>query len=217
MRHRRQQLRSILRSALIVERDYGHVRSLLRQESVDRDDEPIPWYTYAAIAWLKNLDFSGVEVFEFGSGNSTTFWASRARTVASVEDDAEWHARVSRGLPSNASCTLIPGEDEYVAACSSPCDVVNIDGSYRLACARASVARVRPGGMMVLDNSDWFPNTATFLRDAGLTQVDFIGMGPINPYAWATSVFLRDGGRQLAHKGPFEVHSGMVQQSGADW
>lgn len=78
-------LRSIIHSALTVERDHGHVRLLLRQESVDRLGQPIPWYTYPAIAWLENIDFCDLEVFEFGSGNNTKFWAKNARSVTSVE------------------------------------------------------------------------------------------------------------------------------------
>lgn len=216
MRERVRRLRSIVHSALIVERDHGHARSLYRQQSVDRDGQPVPWYTYPAIAWLENIDFSGLDVFEYGSGNSTAFWAGHARSVRSVEDDGDWHARVCRTLPPNASCTLIPDREGYVGACTSPHDVVVVDGSHRFACARESVRQVRSGGLMVLDNSDWFPSTAAFLRAAGLTQIDFIGMGPINPYAWATSVFLRDGGAGLPHKGRFDVRSGIAQQMTED-
>jgi len=210
------QLRSIVHSVLILEREHGHARSLLRQQSVDGSGQAVPWYTYPAMAWLENINFSDLDVFEFGSGNSTWFWARHARSVESVEDDADWQSRVSRALPPNASCTLIPDRDGYVAACDSPHDVVIVDGSHRFACARASVGQVRSGGMLILDNSDWFPNTTAFLRDAGLTQIDFVGMGPINPYAWSTSVFLRDGGARLPHKGRFAVRSGIVQQSADD-
>jgi hypothetical protein len=47
----------------------------------------------------------------------------------------------------------------------------------------------------ILDNADWFPNTAKLIRTAGFVQVDFIGAGPVNSYTWCTSIFfpaLRD-------------------------
>ena len=45
--------------------------------------------------------------------------------------------------------------------------------------------------MVILDNSDWHPRTCALLRDSDLLQVDFAGAGPINSYAWCTSMFLR--------------------------
>jgi hypothetical protein len=51
------------------------------------------------------------------------------------------------------------------------------------------VAALRPGGMIVLDNSDWFPLTAAALRDYDLIEVDMSGFGPINDSAWTTSLF----------------------------
>ena len=47
------------------------------------------------------------------------------------------------------------------------------------------------GGLLVLDNTDWHPHTAADLRAAGFLQVDFNGFGPLNAYAWTTSLFLR--------------------------
>lgn len=56
--------------------------------------------------------------------------------------------------------------------------------------APAAVAFLRPGGLMILDNSDWYPNTAAYLRERGLIQIDMHGFGPVNPYTWTTSLFL---------------------------
>src|SRR5688572_10403591 len=50
--------------------------------------QPIPWYTYPAIEFIRQLDFSQSTVFEYGSGNSTMFWAASAARVISVEEDA---------------------------------------------------------------------------------------------------------------------------------
>ncbi len=44
--------------------------------------------------------------------------------------------------------------------------------------------------MIILDNSDWYKNTAKLLRDKlDLIEVDFHGFGPINNYTWTTSIF----------------------------
>jgi hypothetical protein len=67
--------------------DYAHLQSAVRNAPVDAHGEPVPWYTYPAIDYLRQLDFSDKTVFEYGSGYSTLFWASAARRVVSVEED----------------------------------------------------------------------------------------------------------------------------------
>jgi len=87
---------------------------------------------------------------------------------------------------------LLEDQKEYVDSVleGQGYDVIVIDGICRYDCARVAVGRVREGGLVVLDNSDWYPNTAKLLREAGLIQVDFSGLGPINYYSWTTSLFL---------------------------
>ncbi|MEQ8661038.1 MAG: SAM-dependent methyltransferase, partial [Gammaproteobacteria bacterium] len=63
------------------------------------------------------------------------------------------------------------------------------DAAQRLDCARACVDRLKPGGLIILDNSDWFVATARYLREQGFLQVDMHGFGPINNYTWCTSLF----------------------------
>jgi hypothetical protein len=71
-------------------------------------------------------------------------------------------------------------------------DVIIIDGLYRYNCAIEAVKRLSTGGMIILDNSDWYPATAKSLRENNFLQIDFIGWGPINAYAWCTSVFIKE-------------------------
>ncbi len=45
--------------------------------------------------------------------------------------------------------------------------------------------------MVILDNSDWYRETAKYLREnLDMIEVDFHSFGPINDYTWTTSVFL---------------------------
>ena len=58
-------------------------------------------------------------------------------------------------------------------------DVIVVDGAARgltrLKCARAAVQYLKPGGMIILDNADWLPESARMLRNAGLIEVDMTG------------------------------------------
>jgi hypothetical protein len=214
--------RQIGRLQDVLDCQYGHAESRRQRACVDRHGQPIPWYTYPAIEYLSQLDHADSNVFEFGSGNSTLFWGSRARNVVSVENDPEWN-RVVAGRIGQApiELRLVEELDDYPATicdAEGPFDVIVVDGRRRYSCARQAVSQLRPGGLIVLDNSDWYPNTASMLRAAGLIQVDMSGFGPINAYTWTTSLFLdRDfRPRPLADRLPLTPNGGLADSSDDD-
>jgi hypothetical protein len=188
--------RSALRLFGILAFSYGYVRSVSGGMPVDRDGEPIPWYTYPAIEFIRQLDLSDRVVFEYGSGNSTLFWAGVARRVVSVDDDPEWYARMAPRVPGNVELLLEPDLDAFahsITRYDELFDVVVIDGAARkhtrLKCARAALGHLKPGGMVILDNSDWLPESSHVLRTAGLLEVDMTGFAPINAYTCTTSFY----------------------------
>lgn len=177
--------------------DIGYLRSVRERAAVDATGAPLPWYTYPCIEYLRGIDLTSTRVFEFGAGNSSRFWAARTAEVVSVEPDEEWHSRVEAAKLNNQTVLLRPDRDGYVGALEQVggvFDVVVVDGNqHRRASAEAAARAVAEDGFVVLDNSDWYPKSAKVLRDAGLIQIDFCGAGPINPYAWVTSLFLKPG------------------------
>lgn len=176
----------------------------------------MPWYTYAAVQWLDQLDLSGLDVFEFGSGNSTVWWAERCRSLTSVEHDPDWYDRTVSKVPPSTDYLLISDPAEYVGACSSDYDVIIVDGVYRYDCAAQAVNHLRDGGLIIVDNGDWMWNTTAFLRDRGFTQVDFVGPGPINDYTWSTSAMLAPEPSRIPHKDRMRVIGGISQQGEGD-
>ena len=167
----------------------------IRQKSCrDADGLPIPWMTYAAIEYLKQFDLSKRTVLEFGSGSSTEFWASRVKEVTSVENDRSWYDKQRGALRSNIKLVLAETAEEYICPASlghQAYDIVVVDGRYRFDCATRAINWVTSDGVVILDNADWHPNTAAMLAGNGFFQVDFVGPGPLNAYAWATSFFFR--------------------------
>lgn len=214
--------RAASRMLHVLDGEFGHGETRRQAECIDRDGLPIPWYTYPVIEYLSQLDHSTSDVFEFGSGNSTLFWGRRARSVVSVENDRGWHQQVAArvdGLP--VELRLVELLDDYPAtieAFDGPFDVIVVDGRRRYSCARRAVAKLRAGGLVVLDNADWYPNTAAMLRDAGLIQVDMAGFGPINAYTWTTSLFLHRAfePRPLADRLPTSPVGGLPDSSDDD-
>lgn len=158
-----------------------------------QNKNPLPWYTYPAIEYLDQFDLSKSIIFEYGSGNSSKFWSTRSQSVISIESNLSWYEKGNRELSANQTLLLRIEKDEYVNAINeneNQFDVIIIDGIYRYNCTINAIMKLKEGGLIILDNSDWYPNTTSFLRDTGFTQIDFIGCGPINSYAWCTSFFI---------------------------
>lgn len=175
---------------------YGHVKSVRASSAIDGRGDAVPWYTYPAIEYLKQFDFSASSVFEYGSGNSTMFWGQRAARVVSVEDEEAWYENVRQRVPAN--CTVVHEADlrEYphvINRFPDRFDIIVVDGPARgftrLKCARAAFERLAPGGLVILDNSDWLPESARFLRESDLLQVDMSGFTPIATQTQTTSFF----------------------------
>lgn len=175
----------------ILSRDYGHLHSIAVMRSVDARDAPLPWLTYPAIEYLRQLDFSDKRVFEYGSGASTLFWSGVARQIDSVEHVPDFYREVARQAPANCQIVLREWPDEYVSqiAAGAPYDVIVIDGHSRVRCAEVAPQYLKPGGLIILDNSDWFPEASARLRAADLIEVDMAGFAPINDCAHTTSFY----------------------------
>lgn len=178
--------------ARVLEQGYGHRLSASLHRPVDAQGAPLPWFTYPAIEYLSQFDFSRIRVFEYGAGNSTLFWGTRCAEVVSVESDAEWHRALAAQIPANVRLEHHAEPADYVAALASQpgaFDVIVVDGIERRACCRQAPPKLSPGGLVILDNADWYPGGAAVLREAGLLQVDMTGFGPVNGYTWTTSLF----------------------------
>ena len=139
-----------------------------------------------------------MSVFEFGSGSSTLWWARKVRRVISCEHDREWFERTRAIAPSNVEMIHAPLEDQQYARevlkHGNAFDIIVIDGRDRIQCAYNSIAALKSDGVIIWDNSDRdeYRDGYEFLAQKGFRRLDFIGMGPINVYAWSTTVFYRN-------------------------
>ena len=174
----------------------GHFRSSFCRRAVDRKGKAIPWYTYPAIDFLSRKDFREERILEWGAGQSTLWWAARAREVVSIEGDPSWYETLQRQLPSHAALHLAgPDLKGIREKLRGTFNVIIIDGLDRLACARISLDYLAEGGAIVLDNSDgsWgadgtFPILDLF-REHRFSRVDFYGYSPGVSAKQCTSLF----------------------------
>lgn len=192
---------TLIRNFLVL---YGWWRAIRERRSVDARGNPIPWYSYPAIDFLKPLDFSQASIFEYGAGASTLFWAARAKRVVSVETDRGWYERLLPKLPANCELEWIsvklPEYAESIRAYGL-FDVIVIDGpgETRTACTEIAPTQLKPGGMIILDNSDQLPHCTVRLRERDFLQADMTGFAPLSAVAQSTSFFFARDAHFVSH------------------
>jgi hypothetical protein len=196
--------KSISKNFGILRKDYGQWESFWQSKCLDGDGNYVPWFTYPAIEYIKQLDLSGKRVLEYGSGFSTMFWAKRTKSVVSIEDDKAWYEKLKPQLPSNVNYIQVKDEAEYVGAVGKlegEFDIIINDGIYRLSCAKASRPKLADGGIVILDNSDWCTQACAYYRESDLIEVDMAGFTPLNAYPMTTSfLFSRSVKLKPAHE-----------------
>jgi hypothetical protein len=183
---------------------YGFDRSERESSCVDKTGDPVPWMTYPAVEYLSQFDFSKNTVFEWGSGNSSSWFSKRVASIVSVESDPLWYNKCKETLNDNQTLLLREfdrlgdQDDEDVRDFADAIlkqkgkfDIIVNDGKLisRPRCNDNTLKKLKAGGVIIFDNSDWFPGQCEILRKAGFFQIDFHGNGPLNPYTWTTSIF----------------------------
>jgi predicted O-methyltransferase YrrM len=138
----------------------------------ERQNMDKPWLTPRAIELLSEMLLPNDTGIEWGSGRSTAWFARRLKHLISIEDNREWYDIVSKRLAeqklTNVTYHLAPSpaedqsarQSEYVTLCSSIADhslgFALVDGLAREYCAEAVIPKIAPGGLLVIDNANWF-------------------------------------------------------------
>jgi len=174
--------------------NYGYLKTLINRLPCDAESQPIPWFTYPALEYLESLDYSEAVIFEWGSGNSSRYFASRCLSIESIESDQSWYNHQLQVIRPNQSITYIELNHEryphsILTAKFDSYDLIIVDGQQRQKCMEQAIHKIKNSGIIILDNSDWYPKLCGSLRDHNFIQIDFHGFGPINKYTWTTSVF----------------------------
>jgi len=99
------------------------------------------------------------------------YFARRCEEVKTVESDVQWEClldqrlqRAGEAIRKRVSLRLVPvvdrpgDRDGYVDCVheGAPWDIVLVDGARRLRCVREATSAVKSGGLLILDNADYW-------------------------------------------------------------
>ncbi len=162
-----------------------------------------PWIVPAAVGWLGRRMRKDWAVLELGSGRSTVWFARRSARVISFEDNEYWYPRTRQRLEeaglSNAELRLRAVEDfpqEVAALPDESFDLVVVDfleapTVTRIDALKPAMKKVRPGGLLLLDDSDRPGYAEAFELLAEWHFRKFSGVKDEWPEACETGIFRR--------------------------
>jgi predicted O-methyltransferase YrrM len=158
-----------------------------------------PWLCPGSVRFCERHLTAGMTGLEFGSGRSTAWFAGRLGRLVSVEHNREWYEKVRADLAAravaNVDYRLVPldhpeAEPERPAYDPPPryaavadefpdgsLDFVVVDGHYRSTCIRRCLAKVRPGGLLLVDDVNLWPTRAELPVPADWAAADLSGNG----------------------------------------
>ncbi len=176
----------------------GWFNSFKQGMPLDKDNNPIPWFTYSAIEFISDRLNKKMSVFEFGSGNSTLFFAKRVGQITSVEHNKEWLDIISKRSLTNSKILFVNAEHskEYTAVLklsNQKYDIIIVDGVYRNECLMESVKHLSQSGVIILDDSerDDYDEGINYLLNSGFKQISFSGIAPGIFFRKCSTVFYR--------------------------
>ena len=192
-------------SALLSQRDFGYLlevgwfESFKSLKSINKDGEPIPWFSYPFIDFLTPRLSKQLTVFEFGSGNSTVFFAERVKKVFSIEHNKEWYQIVNKSKPDNVDLILTKSDSskDYLDAIKYMnvfADVIIVDGLHRIDCLKVAIEKLSEKGVIILDDSERNEYKAgiDFVLQKEFKRLDFWGIAPTILFKKCTTVFYKN-------------------------
>lgn len=148
----------------------NYILSKLKVKLYEYQYPQAPWLTSTANEILDELLSPSDIALEYGSGRSTLWISKRVRTLTSIEDNSEWFTIVSEQLAQenqkNIQYLLLESsepnnfDNEYCRHIDSiqdnSIDFILVDGSHRNIIAEKAIDKVKIGGLLVLDNANWY-------------------------------------------------------------
>jgi len=180
----------------------GWMKSVERVAPINANEEPIPWMNYSFIKFLTPRIKKDFHLFEYGSGNSTFYFAKLVSQIVSVEHDSGWFDLVKSNLPSNA--TLLYKEKDLNGNYSKTAvetgkkfHIIVVDAIDRMNCLFNSVDALREDGILILDDShsstdsDDLDAIFNFFEDRGFKSLTIYGPKPFSLEFVSATIFYK--------------------------
>ena len=197
-----------------------YLNSFLAEKDEIKIVNSIQVTNYKAIKYLESRITANSNIFEYCSGGSSQYWLKKHNKLVSVEHSKDFYSAISPTLDEILDYKLVEPEihngfikedyssylscqsksykgysfEKYVKSIDSYdnefFDTIFINGRARVSCVFHSISKLKPGGMLVLSNSDgkYYKNVINYLL-AKWDEKIFRGSVRGNLHLKQTSIF----------------------------
>lgn len=176
----------------------GWINSFKKQMPIDKNSNPLPWVTYGFIDFISDRLNKNMDMFEYGSGNSTLWYGEKVKSVTSVEHDKDWYEKIKSSMPKN---TIINYQElvyngkysTFSNELNIKFDIIIVDGRDRVNCVKNAINSIKDNGVIILDDSErtQYKEGIEFLQNKNFKKLDFWGISPGLFYKKNTTIFYK--------------------------
>jgi len=178
--------------------EIGWINSFNMMMPIDNRFEPLPWVTYSFIDFISDRLKKDMDIFEYGSGNSTLWYSKKVNSVTSVEHDISWFEKIKNNMPNNVDINyqeLVYSKKycHFSNNMEKKFDIIIVDGRDRVNCIKNSLDSLKEQGIIVLDDSERksYKDGIDFLLENNFKKIDFWGISPGLFYKKNTTIFYK--------------------------
>ncbi len=187
----------------------GWIKSFNHGLSQDQNGNYLPWMTYPFIEYICSKLNNNQVIFEYGSGSSTLFFASKVKKLVTLESSKIWYEitkqRLAKAKINNVELIYFEDalqNDDYQLFASNykeKFDLIIIDSLKRFACAINSINAIKPNGAIILDDSERknYRKIFDFFLNHNFTEKNFPGIAPAGLKIKNSTIFTKVPGTEV--------------------
>jgi len=166
----------------------------------------LPWFSLGSIEFLEKWLNKDMDVFEYGSGGSTIFFANRCKSVISTENNLHWFNQLRHKIDesgfSNIRLQYVEYNFEYALDFATSdylnsipdkkFDTIVIDCAeeslqVRPLCFYHAEQSIKKGGIIIVDDSWRYPQIR--MKNQAKSFQKFESIGPCRPGVTSTDIY----------------------------
>ena len=179
----------------ILDYDYFKMASIMTIIKAKGLYQKKPMLSLPFLDWFESYDFSAFNLIEFGSGNSTNYFAEKVKKVISFETNLEYFNTIKPSLLDNVDYRFIESNDlktKELDIVINEKTIIFVDCFTNRLLTTKNILKLGLPNIFILDNSDMYKNTCKYVYSKGYTEIPFWGIRLEETQEACTSVFIKN-------------------------
>jgi len=203
----------------ILDYDYAKIASIMTIIKAKGLYQDKPMLSLPFLDWFESYDFSKFNLIEFGSGNSTNYFAKKVKNVISFETDINYYNNLKPKLLNNVDYRFIEKnnlENKTPNIDINQKTIIFVDCAANRFLTTKNIFNIGLPNILILDNSESYKNTCKMIYEKGYLEIPFWGIRLMEMQESCTSVFIKNTFNMIEKKYDY-LSAGSIQAYYNGW